>query len=212
MAQNAARTPMNHYNMLHLLRKARVCSQKNWKITPSRYSSVTKRWVRLPYKTSILKLIMCCLCVFLLQVPSVQVPARDFKCITKKSVKVNCLLSVITSVLIFGYKDWYGICNSYIWIVMVTHDTVWLSHVILARVYNKEEKWVSNTLYALCKMFSESHAPGIQKLTSENTQFRTLIVDVALSASKQYHHIKWKWQKNTIQNERSSRIYHKNFT
>ena len=36
----------------------------------------------------------------------------------------------------------------------------------VARVYNKEEKRVSNTLYALCKMFSESHAPGIQTLTN----------------------------------------------
>ena len=39
---------------------------------------------------------------------------------------------------------------------------------VTSRVYNKEEKRVSNALYALCKMFSESHTPGIQTLTNES--------------------------------------------
>ena len=37
-----------------------------------------------------------------------------------------------------------------------------------ARVYNKEEKRVSNMLYAPRKIFSESHTPGIQTLTTES--------------------------------------------
>ena len=41
-----------------------------------------------------------------------------------------------------------------------------------------------NALYALCKMFSESHAPGIQTLTNESMQFKYLIVGMALSASE----------------------------
>ena len=53
---------------------------------------------------------------------------------------------------------------------------------IVSRVYNKEEKRVSNALYALCKMFSESHAPGIQTLTNESARFKYLIVGVASSA------------------------------
>ena len=42
---------------------------------------------------------------------------------------------------------------------------------------------MSNTLYALCKMFSESHMPGIQTLINENTQFKYLIVGMASSVS-----------------------------
>ena len=41
----------------------------------------------------------------------------------------------------------------------------------IPRVCNKEEKRVTNTLYALCRMFSESHLPGIQTLTTESTWF-----------------------------------------
>ena len=41
--------------------------------------------------------------------------------------------------------------------------------IVKGIIHNKEEKRVSNVLYALCKMFSESHAPGIQTLTNENT-------------------------------------------
>ena len=49
-------------------------------------------------------------------------------------------------------------------------------------IYNKEEKRVSNVLYALWKMFLESLAPGIQTLINENVQFKYFIVGVALSA------------------------------
>ena len=35
---------------------------------------------------------------------------------------------------------------------------------MLPRVYNKEKKRVSNMLFVLYKMFSESHVPGIQTL------------------------------------------------
>ena len=52
-----------------------------------------------------------------------------------------------------------------------------------ARVNNKEGKRVSNALYTPCKMFSESHAPGIQKLTNESTRFKLYIVGVTSSAS-----------------------------
>ena len=36
----------------------------------------------------------------------------------------------------------------------------------------KEGKRVSNALYGLCKMFSESHAPGIQILTNQSARFK----------------------------------------
>ena len=55
--------------------------------------------------------------------------------------------------------------------------------IVLSRVYNKEEKRVSNALYAVCKMFSESHVPGIQTLTNESARFKYLIVGMASSAS-----------------------------
>ena len=42
------------------------------------------------------------------------------------------------------------------------------SHYSLPRVHNKVEKRVLNALYALSKMLSESHVPGIQTLTNEN--------------------------------------------
>ena len=54
---------------------------------------------------------------------------------------------------------------------------------------NKEGKRVLNVLYALCKMFSEDHAPGIQRLTNENARFKYLIVGVASTASKRQHHV-----------------------
>ena len=57
--------------------------------------------------------------------------------------------------------------------------------IVKSSIRNKEEKRVSNVLYALCKMFSESHTPGIQTLTNEKTRFNYLIVGMALSASKQ---------------------------
>ena len=57
-------------------------------------------------------------------------------------------------------------------------------HILLTRVYNKEEKRVLNVLYALCRMFSESHTPGIQTLTNESTQFKSLIMGMASSASE----------------------------
>ena len=57
----------------------------------------------------------------------------------------------------------------------------------LARVYKTEEKRVSNALYTPCKMFSESHAPGIQTLTNENARFKQLIMGVASSVSKHEH-------------------------
>ena len=38
-------------------------------------------------------------------------------------------------------------------------------------------------LYALCKIFLESHTPGIQTLTNESVRFKYLIVGVASSAS-----------------------------
>ena len=43
--------------------------------------------------------------------------------------------------------------------------------LILSRVNNKEGKRVSNALYTPYKMFSESHAPGIQKLTNQSARF-----------------------------------------
>ena len=49
--------------------------------------------------------------------------------------------------------------------------------------FRKEEKRVSNALYALCKMFSESHVPGIQTLTNESAGFKSLILGMASSAS-----------------------------
>ena len=42
----------------------------------------------------------------------------------------------------------------------------------MPRVYNKERKRVSNALYGLCNMCSESHVPGIQTLTNESAQFK----------------------------------------
>ena len=61
------------------------------------------------------------------------------------------------------------------------------SNFFLTRVYTKEEKRVSNVLYGLCKMFSESHAPGIQTLTNESTRFKYVLMSVASSASKFEH-------------------------
>ena len=54
---------------------------------------------------------------------------------------------------------------------------------MLPRVNNKEGKRASNALYTLYKMFLESHAPGIQKLTNESAQFKCYVVGVASSAS-----------------------------
>ena len=51
---------------------------------------------------------------------------------------------------------------------------------MLSRI-NNEGKRVSNALYTPYKMFSESHAPGIQKLT--NQRFKWYVVGVASSAS-----------------------------
>ena len=70
---------------------------------------------------------------------------------------------------------------------------------LLPRVHNKKEKRVLNALYAPCKMFSESHVPGIQTLTNERVEFKNLIVGVASSASEQECHIECKYQKNAIQ-------------
>ena len=53
-----------------------------------------------------------------------------------------------------------------------------------------------NALYALCKMFSGSHAPGIQTLTDENMQFKYLTVGVTSSASERVYNIQRKRQKN----------------
>ena len=39
----------------------------------------------------------------------------------------------------------------------------------MSRVYNNERKRVSNALYGLCNMCSESHAPGIQTLTNDDS-------------------------------------------
>ena len=72
------------------------------------------------------------------------------------------------------------------------------AYAYASRVYSKEE---SNVLYALCKMFSESHVPGIQTLTNENARFKYLIVGMALGASRQECDIERKCQKNTIQNK-----------
>ena len=55
--------------------------------------------------------------------------------------------------------------------------------LIIARVNNKGGKRVSNALYVPYKMFSESHAPGIQKLTNESARFKWHIVGVVSSAS-----------------------------
>ena len=43
-------------------------------------------------------------------------------------------------------------------------------NLVIARVNNKEGKRVSNALYTPYKMFSESHTPGIQKLTNESAR------------------------------------------
>ena len=40
-----------------------------------------------------------------------------------------------------------------------------------------------NALYTPYKMFSESHAPGIQKLTNESAQFKWYFVGVVSSIS-----------------------------
>ena len=69
----------------------------------------------------------------------------------------------------------------------------------------KEEKRVLNALYALCKMFLESHVPGIQTLTNKNARFKYLIIGVASSANKWERGIKQKFQKNAIQNKCSTR-------
>ena len=42
------------------------------------------------------------------------------------------------------------------------------TNTLISRVYNKERKRVSNTLYDPCNMCSESHVPGIQTLTNES--------------------------------------------
>ena len=57
-----------------------------------------------------------------------------------------------------------------------------INNNVVLRVDNKREKRVSNALYALCKISAESHAPGVQKYTNENIQFKWYIVGVALSA------------------------------
>ena len=54
---------------------------------------------------------------------------------------------------------------------------------------SKEDKRVSNALYALCKMFSESHVPGIQIMTNESVRFKYLILGVASSASEREYNI-----------------------
>ena len=56
-------------------------------------------------------------------------------------------------------------------------------YTLTPRVNNKEEKRVSNALYTPYKMFSESHAPGIQKSTNQSARFKWYVVGVALSAS-----------------------------
>ena len=66
--------------------------------------------------------------------------------------------------------------------------TISISYTIMyTRVYSKEEKGVSNVLYAPCKVFSESHTPGIQTLTNEGARFKYLIVGTASSANEQQH-------------------------
>ena len=55
--------------------------------------------------------------------------------------------------------------------------------VMLARVYNNEKR-VSNRLYNLCKMFSESHVPGIHILANESMLLKYLIVGVAVQANE----------------------------
>ena len=54
---------------------------------------------------------------------------------------------------------------------------------IISRVNNKERNRVLNALYTPYKMFSESHAPGIQKLTNESARFKWYVVGMASSAS-----------------------------
>ena len=81
--------------------------------------------------------------------------------------------------------------------------------VIITIKSMRKRKRVSNVLYPLCETFSESHAPRIQ-LASESARFRYLIVGMASSASEQKCNIERKCQKNVIQNEHSSRVYHKN--
>ena len=70
---------------------------------------------------------------------------------------------------------------------------------ILSRVTNKEGKRVSNALYTPHEMFSESHAPGIQKLTNESAPFKWYVVGVASSAG----------QRKAILTESASRSQHK---
>ena len=72
-------------------------------------------------------------------------------------------------------------------------------YYILPRVNNKERKRVSNVLYTPYEMFSESHAPGIQKLTNESARFKWYVVGVASSAS----------QGEAISTENASRSQHK---
>ena len=61
------------------------------------------------------------------------------------------------------------------------HSTSHLDYSLT--INNKEEKRVSNALYTPYKMFSESHAPGIQKSTNQSARFTWYIVGVASSAS-----------------------------
>ena len=53
-------------------------------------------------------------------------------------------------------------------------------------------------LYDLCRMFSESHVPGIQTLTNENARFKYLIVGMALRASDRVCDSERKRPKNVI--------------
>ena len=50
---------------------------------------------------------------------------------------------------------------------------------IKSKINDKEGKRVSNVLYTPNKIFSESHVPGIQKLTNESTQFKWYVVAMA---------------------------------
>ena len=56
---------------------------------------------------------------------------------------------------------------------------------------------MSNVLYAPCKMFLESHAPGIQTLINESTQFEYLIVSVASSTKQMTCQVKMSEEHDT---------------
>ena len=58
------------------------------------------------------------------------------------------------------------------------------SYLIIARVnlIIRRGRELSNALYTPYKMFSESHAPGIQKLTNQSARFKWYVVGVASSA------------------------------